>query len=209
MIQQQSEATALRGLREAGEWRRRVPVLRGRRVVLREVQRGDTWALIEALGDPEVTRYITPPPATREGFARFVRWAQAERRAGRYLCFVVVPRATGRAVGVIQVWAIEPGFDVAEWGFALGRAWWGTGLFLEAAELALRFVFETLGTGRLEARSAVVNGRGNQALRKLGAVEEGVLRRCFIVGGERRDHVMWSLLADEWRRTRAVRAGVH
>lgn len=177
--------------------------------MLREVRLGDVDPLREALADPATTRYVAPPPATREGFERFVRWAQAERRAGRYLCFAIVPRATGRAAGVIQVWAIEPGFDVAEWGFVVGRAWWGTGVFLEAAQLVLEFVFETLGTGRLEARSAVANGRGNQALRKLGAVEEGLLRRCFVLGGQRRDHVMWSILAEEWRRARAARAGVH
>lgn len=208
MVQQQLEWVVGSDRIERAGWRRRLPVLRGHRLVLREVRLTDVGSLMEELSDPNVTRYITPPPRTRDGFERFVRWAQAERRAGRFLCFAVLPRATGRAVGVIQVWAIEPGFDVAEWGFVLGRGWWGTGVFQEAAQLVLQFVFETLGTSRLEARSAVANGRGNQALRKLGAVEEGLLRRCFVLQGKRCDHVMWSLLADEWRR-RTASGGVH
>ena len=52
---------------------------------------------------------------------------------------------------------------------------------------------------RLEARAAVTNGRGNAALRKLGAVHEGVLRKSFLRNGEYLDQALWTILADEWR----------
>ncbi len=209
MIHPQADPARPTSRPQTPDWRRRLPVLRGRRVVLREIRLADVDPLMAALADPEVTRHITPPPATREQFERFVRWARAGRRAGRFVCFVPVSRASGCPAGVIEVWPIDSGFDVAEWGFVIGRAWWGTGLFHEAAELVLEFVFGTLGTARLEARSAVANGRGNEALRKLGAVEEGLLRRCFALRGERRDHVMWSILADEWWGRRSARRDVH
>jgi RimJ/RimL family protein N-acetyltransferase len=67
----------------------------------------------------------------------------------------------------------------------------------------MQFGFETLGVVRLEARASVDNARGNRALQKLGAVPEGVLRKCFVAKGEYRDHVMWSMLVDDWRRERA------
>ncbi|MDE3153994.1 MAG: GNAT family N-acetyltransferase, partial [Acidobacteriota bacterium] len=57
---------------------------------------------------------------------------------------------------------------------------------------------------RLEARAAVRNGRGNGALRKLGAVQEGVLRRSFLRHGEYLDQVLWTILADEWRAPHTV-----
>jgi RimJ/RimL family protein N-acetyltransferase len=66
----------------------------------------------------------------------------------------------------------------------------------------LPFVFEVLGVHRLEARASVTNGRGNGALRKLGAVQEGVLRRAFLRHGTYHDQVMWSLLRDEWQARR-------
>jgi ribosomal-protein-serine acetyltransferase len=53
---------------------------------------------------------------------------------------------------------------------------------------------------RLEARAAVANGRGNGALRKLGAVQEGLLRRSFLKNGQFLDQVLWSILAEDWRR---------
>ena len=58
-----------------------------------------------------------------------------------------------------------------------------------------------------EARAAVDNVRGNAALKKLGAVPEGVLRKCFLASGAYRDHVMWSILAAEWRAANDERAG--
>ncbi len=53
------------------------------------------------------------------------------------------------------MWPLEPSFRTVEWGFALRRASWGTGLFAESARLVLQFGFETLGVVRLEARAAV------------------------------------------------------
>ena len=80
----------------------------------------------------------------------------------------------------------------------LGSPFWGSGLFLEGAALVLDFVFQAVGVHRLEARASIVNGRGNGALRKLGAVQEGVLRRSFLRNGEYHDQVLWSVLKEEW-----------
>lgn len=87
---------------------------------------------------------------------------------------------------------------------ALGSAFWGTGLFMAAAESVLAFAFETLGVHRLEARAAAANGRGNGALRKLGAVCEGTLRGSFRRHGQDWDQYLWSILDSDWRQTKAV-----
>ncbi len=62
----------------------------------------------------------------------------------------------------------------------------------------VQFAFETVGVHRLEARASVKNGRGNGALRKIGAVQEGVLRRSFLRHGEYHDQVLWSILDEDW-----------
>lgn len=201
-----TRADSVPRLRPARPWQRRLPVLAGRRVILREVTAADVPALLAAFAPRETARHITPPPSTRSAFVRFVRWAQDGRRAGRYLCFAAVVPETGQAVGVFQAWPLEPGFDMVEWGFVIGPAFWGTGVFSEGARLMIDFIFHTLKAYRLEARSATANARGNAALRKLGAVREGVLRGCFVRRGHHRDHVMWSILAPEWRRPRPAAA---
>jgi [ribosomal protein S5]-alanine N-acetyltransferase len=188
------------------DWRKALPVLAGACVTLRELELSDAPSLHAMLSAEEVARFISPPPTTVEGFERFIEWTHRERSAGRYLCFAVVPHGTNTTVGLFQIRALESSFATAEWGFALGSASWGTGMFVDGAQLALDFAFETLGVKRLEARAAVQNGRGNGALRKLGAVQEATLRQSFYRRGEYLDQVLWCVLADDWRLQRIERS---
>ena len=80
----------------------------------------------------------------------------------------------------------------------LTPSWRGTGVFLEAARLTGSFAFAVVGTHRLESRVLLQNGRANGALRKLGAVQEGVLRRSVRRGAEYFDQVLWSVLKEDW-----------
>jgi RimJ/RimL family protein N-acetyltransferase len=186
------------------DWRNALPVLAGKKVTLRELEVSDAPALFAMLTTEEVSRFISPPPTTVDGFERFIDWARVERAAGRYACFAVVPHGMHTVIGLFQLRQLEPGFATAEWGFALGSAFWGTGMFIDGAEMVVSFAVETIGVTRLEARAAVVNGRGNGALRKLGAVQEGVLRRSFLKNGQFLDQMLWSILSEEWRQTKAV-----
>ena len=181
------------------DWRAGLPVLSGSTFSLRELRLDDAAALLAMVTSEEVSRFISPPPATLEGFERFIMWASRERLAGNYACFAVVPDGVETAVGIFQLRALERGFGTAEWGFAMGSPYWGTGMFLEGSRLLLDFAFDVVGARRLEARAAVVNGRGNGALRKLGAVQEGVLRRSFHRSGMYHDQVLWGILDDDWR----------
>lgn len=180
-------------------WQDALPILEGDGVRLRELRRQDSAPLHAMLATDTVSRYIAPPPASPSEFAQFIAHARRLRVKGRRVCFGVIPRDVDHPIGIFQVWRLDGTFDVAEWGFALGAPFWGSRVFAEAAQLVLRFAVATLGVNRLEARAASENGRGNGALRKIGATPEGILRRCFDCRGERMDHVMWALLADEWR----------
>ena len=180
-------------------WRTALPVLAGSTFTLRELSLEDAASLHAMLTTEEVARFISPPPTTVEGFERFVLWAQRERQAGNYACFAIVPQGMTTAIGIFQVRSLEPGFGTAEWGFAMGSQFWGSGIFVEGANLVLNFAFDVIGAQRLEARAAVANGRGNGALRKIGAVQEGLLRRSFLRNGRHLDQVLWGILADDWR----------
>jgi N-acetyltransferase len=186
------------------DWRQALPVLTGEMVTLRELRLSDAPALLSMLSTEEVARFISPPPTTVEGFERFIAWTHRERAAGNYICFAVVPHNMDTAIGIFQVRQLEPGFGTAEWGFALGSAFWGSGVFMDAASLVVDFSFEIVGARRLEARAATANGRGNGALRKIGAAQEGVLRRSFLRNGEYLDQILWTLLVDDWRRARSA-----
>jgi RimJ/RimL family protein N-acetyltransferase len=190
------------------DWQERLPVLAGRHVTLRQLKTSDAASLFAMLTTEEVARFISPPPTSVEGFERFIAWTHMQQRTGSYACFAVTVGSSDTAIGIFQLRQLEPGFGSAEWGFAIGSAFWGTGAFKEGAELMINFAFEEVGVHRLEARAAVRNGRGNGALRKVGAVQEGVLRKSFLKDGEYLDQVLWTILEEDWRQAKVVWAGV-
>jgi RimJ/RimL family protein N-acetyltransferase len=187
----------------SSDWQLQLPVLASKNVTLRELRLSDAPSLLAMLNTEEVARFISPPPTTIEGFERFICWAHTERHAGRFVCFVVVPSGKDSAIGLFQVRPLESGFKTAEWGFCMGSPFWGTGVFVEAARMVLDFTFAEIGVHRLEARAAIRNGRGNGALRKLGASPEAILRGSFIRNGEILDQQLWSIIADNWALLRA------
>ena len=188
----------------SSDWRSGLPVLSGKQVRLRELRASDAASLFAMLTTEEVSRFISPPPTTVDGFERFIAWTNRERAAGNYVCFGVVPHGMDTAIGIFQIRQLEPGFGTAEWGFAMGSAFWGTGAFMDAAKMVIDFAFDVVETHRLEARAAVANGRGNGALRKVGAMQEGILRKSFLRNGEYLDQTLWTILDEDWRRSKSV-----
>jgi RimJ/RimL family protein N-acetyltransferase len=182
----------------SSDWRQGLPALGGKQVVMRELRASDAPSLFALLTTEEVARFISPPPSTVEGFECFIAWAQRQRAAGTYACFAVTVRGFDTAIGIFQVRDLGRGFGSAEWGFAIGSAFWGTGVFEDGAKLVVAFAFETLGVRRLEARAAVLNGRGNAALRKLGAVAECLLRKSLPHRGDYLDQMLYSILDVDW-----------
>ena len=191
------------------DWTAGLPVLEGAMLTLRELRLSDAPNLFAMLATGEAAQFVSTPPTSVIGVERFIEWTIAERANGAHACFGIVPHGMTDAVGIIQIRQSEVHFRNAEWGFALGAAFWGRGLFAEAAQLALDFAFDVLRIHRLEARAAVRNGRGNGALRKVGAVQEGILRRAFFRNGEYLDQVLWTILASDRVRVRPREVLVH
>ncbi|MBZ5559090.1 MAG: GNAT family N-acetyltransferase [Acidobacteriia bacterium] len=191
------------------DWKSGLPVLSGNQVTLRELRTSDAQSLFAMLTTEEVSRFISPPPTTVEGFEKFIAWTHRQRRAGSYVCFAVTVDGTDTAIGIFQLRELEPGFGTAEWGFAIGSAYWGTGVFQEGAELMVNFAFDSVGVHRLEARAAVRNGRGNGALRKIGAIQEGLLRKSFYKNGEYLDQALWTILDEDWKAKAVWEGPVH
>jgi ribosomal-protein-alanine N-acetyltransferase len=185
------------------DWTKGLPVFTGQRMMLRELVKSDATTLLSMLASEEVAKFISPPPTTPVGFEKFIAWVIREREAGNQMTFGIVPEGFDHAVGLVQVRAIAPRFSVAEWGFAVGSPFWGSGLFLASAKTAVNFAFQHTDVNRLEARAVVENGRGNGALRKMGAVQEGVLRGSLLKNGKYLDQIMWSIVARDWYQAKA------
>lgn len=182
----------------AFNWRTELPVLSGRIVTLREPVTDDCDALVALLSIPDASR-VTPhdspgPPEVQHLIAR----AADERAAGTAFTYVIAFAATGHIIGLMQVRQMDPLFEAASWDCTLATEARGTGAFWEAAHLVASFAFLSAGASRLEARIDLSNGRGQAALRKIGAVQEGILRRSGRRGHEYVDQALWAVLKDAW-----------
>ena len=190
-------------------WSSLPPVLRGTDLSLREVERGDAFALFSVLGHPQVASAFASVPHSPADLANQIEAAALDRCNSRGLWLAVVPDGAGVA-GMVRVREIEPGFRSADWEFALAHQHWGSGLFLRAASMAIDFVFDVLKASRLEARVAVPNVRALAVLRKLGFREEAVLRQSMrFESGSCHDQRLITLFADDWRARRDVIRKIH
>jgi ribosomal-protein-alanine N-acetyltransferase len=181
-------------------WRNLPPVLKGCGVTMKEVEVVEAVALYRLLSHDEIAEVIAPPPASPSELAARIEAARIERLDGRGICFTLFRDKDASPAGLIRVREMERGFGSAEWEFVLAPEHWGGGLFFAAAPAVIDFAFDVLGVSRLEARVSVANGRGNGALRKIGAVQEGVLRQSLQQEKGWVDQALWTLLRDDWRR---------
>ena len=179
-------------------WRTELPTLVGRTVLLREPVSNDLGALVDLLSLRDSTHFGLDEPVSEMAVQELIERAARERSSGLSFSYVITLAAARTVVGLVQVRQLDPTFEAAEWECTIAPSARGSGIFLETARLVGSFTFGTIGTHRLEARVLLQNGRANGALRKLGAVQEGVLRRAVRRSGEYLDQVLWSLLKEDW-----------
>jgi RimJ/RimL family protein N-acetyltransferase len=179
-------------------WRTELPPLSGRVVTLREPATQDLGPLVDLLSLGDATRFCLDEAVSDVGVQALIGRFARERASGLAVTYAITLATTRTIVGLVQVRQLDPLFEAAEWECTITPSWRGSGIFLETARLVGSFAFGTLGTHRLESRVLLHNGRANGALRKLGAVQEGVLRRSIRRAGEYCDQVLWSLLKEDW-----------
>lgn len=154
--------------------------------------------LLDAAGnDPAMWTYLPVDP--EKGLAARLPWIAAENAHGRLITLVVRRNVDGAVVGSSSYQAIHPMDARVEIGFT----WYSSGAQGSAVNpdckyLLLENAFAA-GYNRVEFKADPRNARSRAALRKLGAVEEGVLReQMWMPQGYFRDSVYFSILASEW-----------
>jgi len=182
----------------ASNWRAELPVLTSRTVTLREPVSSDLGPLVDLLSIADATRFTLDEPMNEVGVQQLIDRVVRDRAAGRAFAYVVTQTSTRAVIGFVLVRQLDPVFEAAECECMIAPSWRGSGVFLETARLIGSFTFGSVGTHRVEARVLLRNGRANGALRKLGAVQEGVLRRSVRLAGDYLDQVLWSILKEDW-----------
>jgi ribosomal-protein-alanine N-acetyltransferase len=178
----------------------RLPVLMGRRLLLREPTQADGELLFVYTSDPPVTRYLSfDGPRSMTETLEFIGRCEEFRRQDREYVFVIADRATDQPRGVIGLRHLDRDTRTAEVGTWVRRQDWGKGVNLEAKALLLDFAFGNLTLHRIEARIAADNKRSRRAFERLGAKHEGTLREAFYKDGGFRDQALYAILATDWQ----------
>ena len=175
-------------------------VLEGRVVRLEPMALEHVDALTLVGLDPSLWALTTARIATRDGLLEYVRTALAEQVAGTALPFVTIVRATGEVIGSTRFANVVHEHARAEIGWTwITPRWQRTAVNTEAKYLMLRHAFEHMGCRRVELKTNALNARSRAAMLRIGATEEGTLRRHMInADGSPRDSVYFSVIAEEW-----------
>lgn len=179
--------------------------LKGRWLTLEPIDARHAEGLFDAMQDDEVCRYLTwPPPKALGETLTLIQQAQEDMASGHALTYAQIWNATGRPIGSTRLLDVRPRDRQVEIGATfLARQYWRTPANTESKFLFLRYCFETLGCVRVALKTDGRNVRSQEAIARLGAVREGVLRRHMNVRGYQRDTVYFSILDNEWPAVKA------
>lgn len=156
--------------------------------------------LWRAAQDRRIWPYMPLDGGTTEGFEAFVQEVETEMATGRQIVFAVRRQPTGAVVGSSRYLNIDRNSANLEIGWTwYAPAVWATAINPACKRLLLAHAFETLGAVRVGLRCDARNTRSHDAILRLGAVKEGVLRRHKRVQhGFIRDTAQFSILDTEW-----------
>jgi len=153
----------------------------------------------------DIFRWIPYAMKTREDFEKLVDKAFAEQERGESVVFATVERASGKTIGSTRFMNIDRANKRVEIGSTwIAPAWQRTAVNTEAKFLMLRHAFEVWGCIRVELKTDGLNQRSRNAILRIGAKEEGTLRRQLVTStGRVRDTVYFSILDSEWPKAKA------
>jgi N-acetyltransferase len=152
----------------------------------------------DALDD--IFHWIPYVMKTREDFERVVDTALSEQARGESVVFATVERSSGRVIGSTRFMNIDRTNRRVEIGSTwIAPAWQRSAVNTEAKYLMLRHAFEVWNCLRVELKTDALNEKSRNAIRRIGAQEEGTLRKHLVTWtGRIRDTVYFSILDSEW-----------
>jgi len=150
---------------------------------------------------PEIWEWwLSPPPQTRDEMCAEIEKCIASAAKGERVWFVTIRRKDNRAVGITSYLNIQR----RDRGLEIGGTWltpsaWRTPINTECKYLLLKHAFEELGCVRVQLKTDERNTRSRNAIERLGAKPEGILRKYQMLdSGYVRNTAMYSILDSEW-----------
>lgn len=205
-LQETHSQSEMRGIRRARNSAvSTTPVLEGSQVRLEPLSLKHLDGLCVVGLEPELWRWTPNQVRNRDEMRAYIESALDDERCGISQPYATVLKESGRVVGSTRYLNMDRKNRRVEIGATwIGKPWQRTTVNTEAKYLMLRHAFETLGCERVEFKTDALNERSRAAILRLGAKQEGILRRHVLTySGRMRDTVYFSILDDEWPAVKA------
>ena len=181
-------------------------VLIGQHVRLEPLTRDHVNSLCAIGLNPDLWCWIPTQVRDREGMRAFIELALDEQRRGVSLPFATLVKDGQHVVGSTRYMNMDLKNQRVEIGCTwIAKPWQRTVINTEAKYLMLEYAFESLGCLRVELKTDLLNEKSRNAILRLGAKQEGILRKHVLTDtGRMRDTVYFSILHDEWPSVKAT-----
>lgn len=185
-----------------------IKVLEGQAIKLVPMEEHHAAELVHVLGNPEIWEFTWRRITSSEQLQQLIISALADKKEGSQIPFTIIEKASGRIIGTTRI--MHP--DLIHRNAEIGCTWispkfWRTSVNTESKNLLLHYCFEELKLIRVQFSIVGNNLRSQQAIERIGATKEGVLRQHRIKSdGTILDNIVYSILDSEWP---AVKANLH
>ena len=175
-------------------------VLDGKHIRLEPLSIEHKDGLIQVILDGELWKlFVTIVPHV-DKIDEFLQNAQNEYKSGFGIAYAIIDKKSGKVVGSTRFRSTDFGHKKSEIGFTfLAKSWQKSYVNTEAKLLLLTFAFEEIKFNRVELITDFLNHSSRNAILRLGAKEEGVLRNHVVMpSGRVRDSAIFSIITNEW-----------
>ena len=175
-------------------------LLSGAQVTLRAMVQDDVKALYCIGQDQRIWKHMTNTMESIQDMEKYIQKALSAKELGSEYPFVIIHNETNKIIGSTRFMDIT----MAHKRLEIGNTWlhpefWRTSVNTECKYLLFTHCFEELQLNRIQLKTDHENIRSQQAIQRIGARKEGVLRNHMIrVDGTIRHTVMFSITKEQW-----------
>ena len=179
--------------------------LEGHYVRLEPLRQTDAEALVSAAGDGELWNSTVTVVPSRDNIDEYIQAALDGQAQGRELPFVIIRKSSNQVVGTTRFYEMRPNDRALAIGYTwLAKSAQRTPVNTETKLLLLTHAFEYWQCFRVELVTDVLNEQSRAAILRLGAKQEGILRKHLVLpNGRIRDSVLFSIIDPEWPEVKA------
>lgn len=172
----------------------------GEKVAIRPIERADLPVVLPWWNDPEVMYYADDNPHPSTTLQELEERYEQEERSDSTERFII-ETLDGESIGDLVYFGYRPDTRNVQIGILIGvKKYWGRGYGSEAIRLWLKYLFEHRHVHKVSLTVSDFNLRAIRAYEKCGFRRDGVLRHNAIIDGKYVDHLVMSLLEDEYAR---------